>query len=140
MRFLSAFLDALAGFVQRNPLTVLLVLVLALGAPALLKGIAVFILYVFMGLLLLVLLGVVLFRWRIRKMQRQMEEQFGQGFGRQQQGYGSPFGSSFGRQRAARQEREGEVRVHKTSETPEKRVSSDVGDYVDFEETKDPKK
>ena len=34
--------------------------------------------------------------------------------------------------------REGEVKVYKTSETPEKRVSRDVGDYVEFEETKEP--
>ena len=44
MRFLTEIVDALAGFVQRNPLTVLLIVVLAVGAPALLKGIALFIL------------------------------------------------------------------------------------------------
>ena len=32
--------------------------------------------------------------------------------------------------------REGEVRVHRTSGEPEKRVSKDVGDYIDFEEEK----
>ena len=35
--------------------------------------------------------------------------------------------------------REGEVKVRKTSGAPEKRVSKDVGDYVEFEETKEPK-
>ena len=39
MRFLTEIVDALVGFVQRNPLTVLVILLLALGAPALLKGI-----------------------------------------------------------------------------------------------------
>ena len=64
MRFLTEIVDALAGFVQRNPLTVLLIVVLAVGAPALLKGIALFILYFFMGLLLLVVAGLLFFRWR----------------------------------------------------------------------------
>ena len=54
MRFLTEIVDALAGFVQRNPLTTLLIVILALGAPALLKGIALFILYFLMGLVILV--------------------------------------------------------------------------------------
>ena len=77
MRFLTEIVDALAGFVQRNPLTVLLVVVLAVGAPALLKGIALFILYFFMGLLLLVVAGLLFFRWRVCTMRREMEERFG---------------------------------------------------------------
>ena len=48
------------------------------------------------------------------------------------QGFGSPFAGE------PRKGREGEVKVYKTSETPEKRVSRDVGDYVEFEETKEP--
>ena len=44
MNFILAIIDSLAGFVQRNPLTMLLIVILALGAPALLKGIALFIL------------------------------------------------------------------------------------------------
>ena len=34
--------------------------------------------------------------------------------------------------------RYGYVKLYKTSETPETRVSRDVGDYVEFEETKEP--
>ena len=66
-----------------------------------------------------------------------MEEQFGEGFGEQTRGgfrqrnSGSPFAER------ERRGREGEVRVHKTAGTPEKRVSKDVGDYVDFEEEKE---
>lgn len=121
-----ALIDALVGFVQRNPLTVLLILILALGAPALLRGIALFILYFFMGIVLLVVAGLLFFRWRIYKVQRQMEEQFGKGMGPE-----SPF---TGR---TRREKEGEVKVYKTTQAPEKRVSNNVGDYVDFEETKE---
>lgn len=127
MKFLLAIIDALAGFVQRNPLTVLIIVVLALAAPALLKGIALFVMWFIVGLVVLAAVAVLAFRWRIRALRRQMEEQFGQGPG---PGAGSPFTS---RQRR----REGEVKVYRTSGTPDKRVSSDVGDYVEFEETEE---
>ena len=118
-------------FVQRNPLTTLVILILAIGAPALLRGIALFFLYFIMGVIVLVVAAILLFRWRVYKMRRRMEEQFGEGnFGAQ--GFGSPFAGE------PRKGREGEVKVYKTSETPEKRVSRDVGDYVEFEETKEP--
>lgn len=124
MRFLAAILDALVAFVQRNPLFVLCVVVLALAAPSLLKGVAAFVLYMFLGFFLLIgILLLLLFRWRIYRVQRGMEEQFGRGF---------RTGDASGQRR-----REGDVRVHKTGGVPEKRISRDVGDYVDFEETKD---
>lgn len=135
MRFLTEIVDALVGFVQRNPLTVLVILILALGAPALLKGIALFILYFFMGVVLLVIAAMLFFRWRLARMRREMEEQFGQGFG------GGPQGGFRGgfnpRQESRTSRREGEVEVHRTAGAPEKRVSETVGDYVEFEETKD---
>lgn len=84
-----------------------------------------------MGVIVLVVAAILLFRWRVYKMRRRMEEQFGEGsFGGQ--GFGSPFAGE------PCKGREGEVKVYKTSETPEKRVSRDVGDYVEFEETKEP--
>ena len=127
MNFILAIIDSLVGFVQRNPLTTLLIVILALGAPALLKGIALFIMYFFMGLVILAVVLMLAFRWRIYRVRKQMEHQFGpKGFG----GFGSPFAEQ------PRKEREGEVKVHKTPGTPEKRVSKDVGDYVDFEEEK----
>ena len=141
MQFFQMIIEGLIRFVQRNPLTLLLILVLAVGAPALLKGIATFILYMLLGLVILVVIAVLLFRWRIYSVRRQMEKQFGAGsehagrnaadsrFG----GFGS-FGHRAGS--TASQDREGEVKVHRTSGVPDKRVASDVGDYVDFEETK----
>lgn len=133
MNFILAIIDSLVRFVQRNPLTTLIIVILALGAPALLKGIALFILYFFMGLILLIVVLMLVFRWRIYKVRKQMEEQFGEGFGQQpgQGGFGSPFAEQ------QRKQREGEVKVHKTPGTPEKRVSKDVGDYVEFEEEKE---
>ena len=135
MNFLTAIIDGLVRFVQRNPLTTLVILILAIGAPALLRGIALFFLYFIMGVIVLVVAAILLFRWRVYKMRRRMEEQFGEGFGQQSgpKGFGG-FGSPFAEQ--PRKEREGEVKVHKTPGTPEKRVSKDVGDYVDFEEEK----
>lgn len=130
MGFLTAIIDALAEFVRRNPIFTLIVVVLALTAPALLKGIALFVLYLVLGFLVLVFLVSLLFRWRIRRVQRQMEEQFGAG------GFGSGRGA---RTEGSSRQQEGEVKVYRTSETPEKRVSEDVGDYVEFEETKGPR-
>ncbi|WP_195461065.1 DUF4834 family protein [Alistipes sp. D31t1_170403_E11] len=136
MNFILAIIDSLVRFVQRNPLTMLVIVILALGAPALLKGIALFILYFFMGLILLIVVLMLAFRWRIYKVRKQMEEQFGEGFGQRSGPEGfSGFGSPFAEQQ--RKQREGEVKVHKTPGTPEKRVSKDVGDYVDFEEEKE---
>ena len=132
MNFFLSIIDSLAGFVQRNPLTTLVILILALGAPALLKGIAIVILYILMGLFLLAVVLILAFRWRIYKMRRQMEEQFGKGFDPRQGSFGSPFAEQEPRGAG----REGEVRVHKTPGAPEKRVSKDVGDYIDFEEEK----
>ena len=124
MRFLTAIVDALAAFVQRNSLFVLCIFILALVAPTLLRGIAAFILYLFLGLVLIAGLFTLLFRWRLRRLRRDMEEQF-RGF---DPGSTDPF---------ARSSREGDVEVRATSAAPRKRVSDDVGDYVDFEETSD---
>lgn len=134
MGLLTNITDALVGFVRRNPLTVVVILLLALGAPSLLKGITIFILYAIMGFALLVIGLMIYFRWRIRRVQRQMEERFGQGgFGPRGFG-GAPFGGTPPRGGARR---EGDVEVRRTADAPEKRVSSDVGDYVEFEETKE---
>ena len=127
MRFLATIVDALVAFVRRNPLFVLCVVVLALAAPTLLKGIAAFILYLFFGFLLLAGVLMLLFRLRIYRVQRDMEQEFGRGFRR----------TSSAGEASDRQRREGDVRVYKTTSAPEKRVSRDVGDYVDFEETKE---
>lgn len=77
MNLLLALLDSLAAFVRRNPLTVLLIAVLAVTAPALLRGLATFILYLVLGFVLLVCILTLALRHRLRTMQRRMEEQFG---------------------------------------------------------------
>lgn len=132
MNFLMAIIDSVVGFVRRNPFTTFIILFLAVAAPAVLKGIALFILYFIMGLILLILVLMLAFRWRLYRARKQMEEQFGSGFDPRQGGFGSPFAAG----NEPRRGREGEVRVHKTPGAPEKRVSKDVGDYIDFEEEK----
>ena len=119
MNFLTAIINALVGFVQRNPLTVLVILILAIAAPALLKGVALFFLYVVMSILILAVALILVFRWRMNKVRRQMEEQFGEGFDPRNfggQGFGSPFAGE------PRKGREGEVKVRKTSGAPPRRV------------------
>lgn len=129
MNFIAALFNAVLGFIRRNPITCLVLLILAVAAPAVLKGIAIFILYLILGVVVLSVVLAFFFRRRVNKMRRQMEEQF-----QSQGGFdGDPFA---GRQRPAAAQ-EGDVKVYKTEDTPEKRVSKDVGDYVEFEETKE---
>lgn len=131
MGFLVAIIDALVAFVQRNPLTVLCLAVLALVAPSLFRGLAAFVLYAFIGVVLLFVLLALLLRWRLYRLQRDAEERF-RGFGA---GAGDPFGAADPFARRGRAAREGDVKVHRTADVPGKRVASDVGDYVEFEET-----
>lgn len=143
MNFLSALFDTFINFVRRNPLLVLLIVILAVTAPSLLRGIASVVLYLVGGFILFIILLVVWARWKIYKMQKQMRDQFGGGAQQGPHGgfytfYGPGAGrAQSGGERAARPADEGEVKVHKTASTPEKRISNRVGDYVDFEETQD---
>ena len=134
MNYLNALLDALVGFVKRNPILVAVIVILALTAPAVLRGLATLILYIILGFAILVVVLLIALRWRIHKVQQQVRDQFDQQRQQQRSGF-NPFGQQQ-QQRPHRQD-EGEVTVHKTTATPEKRISNDVGDYVDFEETKE---
>lgn len=125
MNFLLLLIDSVGSFIRRNPIFCLTILLLAIFAPALLQGIALVILYTVLGIVCF-WAGILLWlRWRIGRLQKGMDSEFGgrRGFG------GRP-----------QQSREGEVKIYRTAETPEKRVKQDVGDYVDFEETKEEKK
>ena len=134
MNYLHALLDALVGFVRRNPILVTVVVILAITAPAVLRGLATLILYIILGMVVLAIVLLVALRWRIYKVQQQVRNQFNQ----QQQGF-NPFTQQQQQQQHRQQHRqdEGEVTVRKTTATPEKRISKDVGDYVEFEETKE---
>ncbi len=131
---MSRILDSIIAFVQRNPMFCLVVLMLALLAPQVLQGIVLFVLYGLLGLFILVGVAIAVFRWRIARMQQRMEERFGEEARRQQ---GQWYDTGAGRSR--RRSGEGSVRIHRTSDAPEKRVSDNVGDYVDFEESEEPR-
>lgn len=130
MNFLTALIDGIAAFIRRNPITVLVILLLALLAPAVLKGIALFVLYTVIGLVVVVFLLLLLFRVRIYRLRKQMEEQFGDP--------NTAGAWSDRRTRESSVRHEGEVRIRRTADAPRKRVSKDVGDYVEFEETTEP--
>lgn len=121
MNFISALFDTIIGFIRRNPLFCLLLLLIAVGAPSLFG----FMLYVVAGIFLVSMISVAVFVWRLRSAQRRMEEEFRNGTGR----------STRDARRGSRPE--GDVSVHRTVPTPEKKVSDDVGEYVDFEEEHD---
>lgn len=145
MNFLTTIIDAMVTFVRRNPLTVLIIAFLALAAPSLLQGIAEFILYVILGLICFVIILALVFRWKIYRMQQQIKDQFGGngagGFG------GADFSGFRGERRTYRESRstseekadEGKVSIDPSSYVERKRVSEDVGEYVEFEEIKDEK-
>ncbi len=67
--------------------------------------------------------------FRLRRISRRMEQEAQQ----TRQDYNRTY-------RQSRQNREGEVKIYTTSNRPQKRVSEDVGDYVDFEEVKNDNK
>lgn len=82
MNLLIAIIDGIVGFIRRNPLFCLLIFLLALFAPSVLGGIAMFVLYALLGLVVLAIILLLSFRWRIYRMRKDLEDQFGgQGFG-----------------------------------------------------------
>ena len=124
MNFLSAIIDSFLGFVSRNPLTTIIIVMLLVFAPsffgALLIGVVV---------LALILLAIPLFMlFRLRRASRNFQ---GQTRHESQQ--------SYSRQSYSQPKSEGDVKVHATTQQPQKRVNDNVGDYVEFEEVKEQK-
>ena len=122
-------IDSIINYIQRNPLTTIIIVMLIVFAPsafgALLVGVAV---------VLLLLLAIPIYMlYRVRRMSRKMEDQAREQS--QQRGFYGRTNTQSDYGRSA----EGEVRVHTTSEHPQKRVNENVGDYVDFEEVKEKK-
>ncbi|MBQ3260186.1 MAG: DUF4834 family protein [Alistipes sp.] len=121
MNFLTKLLDSIVDFVKRMPLFVIVVLAIAIVAPSLLG----YMFYALLALVVLAVLSFAIFAWRLRRVQRDMHEQFRRAG--EQAGY---------RQYRRRSGNEGDVSIHATPAMPEKRVSDDVGEYVDFKEEK----
>lgn len=128
MNIFSAIIDSIANFIKQNPLTVTILVMLAVFAPSLFGSILI-------GLLIfgVIIMAVPLFMffklWRMsRKVEKDSQSQnFGRGYYSRQ-----TYTNTNNQQRKD----EGEVKVYSTGQQQEKRVSEDVGDYVDFEEVK----
>ena len=123
MNFLTKLLDSIVDFVKRMPLFAILLVVIAFAAPSLLG----YMFYALLGLVALAILAFAIFAWRLRRVQRDLHEQFrraGEQSGHQHYSY---------RRKASN---EGDVSIHATTAMPEKKVSDDGGEYVDFKEEK----
>ena len=133
MNWIFAILDAIVEWIRRNPLTCILLVMLAVFVPSAFGAILIAIAVVALLLLAIPLIGILKLRRMSKKMGEQARHQGfgGQGFGGQ--GFG---GQGFTQERYTRNSSEGEVRVYPTNEATEKRVNDKVGEYVDFEEVK----
>ena len=131
MNFLTALIDSIIDFVQRNPLTTTILIMLMVFAPS-----AFGVLFIGIMVVLLLLLAIPIFLlFRLRRASRHIEEEARRA---SQQARGQQF---YGRQTYGQQsqKQEGEVKVYTTSQQPQKRVNDNVGDYVEFEEVKEKK-
>lgn len=126
MNIFSALIDAMASFVRNNPLTVVVIVMLAVFVPSFFGALLI-------GVLVLALLLVawpVIMLFRLRRMGRSIEEEAARNFG---EGY-DPNNRYSRRERGERSA--GDVKIY-TASVREKRVKSNVGDYVEFEEVED---
>lgn len=135
MNILKLIFYSIAAFVERNPIFCTVMLVCAIAAPWLFKSVITVILYIVLAFLIVGLIMFGTMAWRIRSMSKQAQERFKETgrSGDGQRGRTSSWNASWGGFRRE-DKREGEVRVHRTERAGRKRVSDEVGDYVDFEE------
>lgn len=129
MNIFSAIIDAMISFVRNNPLTVVIIVMLAVFVPSLFGAVLIGALV----FLLLLAAWPVIMLVRLRREARRMEQEassrdFGRGYYTRREQTRS----------SSRTNGEGKVKVYATS-VREKRVKSDVGDYIDFEEVKEVK-
>ncbi len=116
------FFSTIWEIIKRNPLTTLLVVMLAIAAPGVL---GVFALILIIPLIIAVI-GWFLVMYRVRKVQKSMEDQLRDHQRRTTTGGGTYTGAS------SSTSSEGKVTVHVPHQEP--KVSDDVGEYVDFKE------
>lgn len=117
--------QGLLALIQRNLLTIIILLLLIVFAPGVFRILAIILLA---GVLFIMAIPLIL-TWRMRRFARRMEEQMRQG------GFQGGFDTRGGGNGS---DREGDVKV-RVGGKRDKRVSDNVGDYVDFEEIKEDK-
>ena len=125
MNFLTKLWNSIVEGFKNTPLFVFIILAILITAPSLLG----YMLYAILGLVILGVAAFGILAWRMRRAQREVMDQFrrqGEKSGHQHYSY-----------RSRRQTtNEGDVSIHATQAMPEKRISDDVGEYVDFKEEK----
>lgn len=129
MNFLSAIIDSFLGFVSRNPLTTIIIVMLLVFAPSVFG-------VLFIGVIILLLLTLAIpafLLFRLRRASRNFQEQARH---ESQQSYSQ---RKYNQQGYSQPKSEGDVKVHATTQQPQKRVNDNVGDYVEFEEVKEQK-
>ena len=127
MNFLSAIIDSFLGFVSRNPLTTIIIVMLLVFAPSVFG-------VLFIGVIVLLLLTLAIpafLLFRLRRASRNFQEQTRH---ESQQSYSQ---REYNQQSYSQPKSEGDVKVHATTQQPQKRVNDNVGDYVEFEEVKE---
>lgn len=154
MNILRIIIFGLLAFIERNPIFCFLLLIVAILAPAFFKVVG----WIILGIIALFLLILGIGWWRMRKMQRELNNQFRQtasGAGFNSSGSAGGFngfgGFSTGgmtleelvRQMQAQADAakrnsanntNSQTTTTTTSRSTQKRVNDKVGDYVDFEE------
>ncbi|MBP3432674.1 MAG: DUF4834 family protein [Alistipes sp.] len=157
MNILRIIIFGLLAFIERNPIFCIFLLFVAIMAPALFKVVG----WIILGIIALFLAILGIGWWRMRKMQRELNNQFrqtasGAGFN----GSGSAGGfNGFGgfstggmtleelvrqmhaqadaaKRNSANNANSQTTTTTTTSGSTQKKVSDKVGDYVDFEEVK----
>lgn len=154
MNILRIIIFGLLAFIERNPIFCLFLLLVAIVAPALFKVVG----WIILGIIALFLVILGIGWWRMRKMQRELNNQFRQtasGAGFNASGSAGGFngfgGFSTGgmtleelvrqmqaqadaAKRNSENNKNSQATTTTTSGSTQKRVNDKVGDYVDFEE------
>ncbi|MBQ1202027.1 MAG: hypothetical protein IIX59_08640 [Alistipes sp.] len=114
------FFSTLWEIIKRNPLTTLFIIMLAVAAPGVLGVFALILIIP----LIIAIIGWFMVMYRVRKVQKSMDDQLRDHQRRTQSGGYSHSAGGAGT--------EGKVTVHVPKHEP--RVSDDVGEYVPFKE------
>ena len=153
MNILRIIFYGFLAFVTRHPIFVTILVLLAIFAPIVFEVVG----WIILGIITLLLIGFGILAWKMYKMKREMKKRFEQAGGGANFSGGSFGGQNFSghfytggmtleelvrqmqaqadaQQRAQQQRKSGNASSTTTSGSAQKRVSDQVGDYVDFEE------
>ena len=151
MNVLKIIFYGLLAFIERHPIFCTILVLLAIFAPFVFEIVG----WIILGIITLLLIVFGILAWKVYKMKREMKKRFEQGganfsggsFGAQN--FGGHFyaggmtleelvrqmqAQADAQQRAQQQRKSGGDNTTTTSGSAQKRVSDQVGDYVDFEE------